>query len=129
MTPEQVVARLSRHSTVEGILIISSAVKSELTPASDYDLVLVLSGMPAPLHVALTSSDRRLADIIFITTAQIDEILGLDAPVDGDAWIGRIVRWLLGGEIAYDRTSSLRRAQGKVGKDRGRLVLLGGSTG
>ena len=116
MTLEQVIARLSRHRAVEGILIIGSAVQSELTPASDYDLVLVLSGMPAPLHVALTSIDRRLADIIFITTAQIDEILDLDAPVDGDAWIGRIVRWLLGGEIAYDRTGNLRRAQEKVGR-------------
>lgn len=114
MTLEQVVARLAGHEAVQGILIIGSAVKSELNRASDYDVVLVLGEMPVPLHVALTSIDRRLADIIFVTAAQIDEVLGLQGPVDGDAWIGRIVRWLLAGEIAYDRSGDLRRAQDKV---------------
>jgi predicted nucleotidyltransferase len=113
---EQVIERLSARDGVEGILIIGSAVKSELTPASDYDLVLVLDDIPVPLHVALTTIDRRLADIIFVTRAQIDEVLGLEGPVDGDAWIGRIVRWLLAGQIAHDRSGSLVCAQAKVKK-------------
>ena len=111
---EQAIDRLSRHGAVEGILIIGSAVESSMTPASDYDLVLVLSDMPVPLGVALTTIDGRLADLIFVTARQIDEVLALDAPVDGDQWIGRIVRWLLAGQIAYDRSGAIARAQAKV---------------
>ena len=37
---DQVIARLSRRDVLDGLLIIGSASKDELTPASDYDLVV-----------------------------------------------------------------------------------------
>ena len=114
MTLEEVIARLSSREVVEGIVIIGSAGENKLSPASDYDLLIVLSDMPAPLHVALTHIDQRLTDIIFITVAEIDHILTNNEPVDADSWIGRTIRWLQVGQIAFDRSERLHRAQRKV---------------
>ena len=36
---------------VEGVLLIGSTNTSALTPASDYDMIVVLNEMPAPIHV------------------------------------------------------------------------------
>ena len=114
MTLSQVIARLSRREIVDGLIVIGSASKDELTPASDYDLVIVLSDMLLPLHVGLTAIDRRLTDLLFVATAEIEQILALDGPVDGEAWIGRIVRWLQAGTILLDRSGYLDRARQKV---------------
>jgi hypothetical protein len=114
MTLDQVIARLSQNDQISGILIIGSAARSQLTSTSDYDLVLVLSELSVPLHVAITTIDGRLADLLFVTTAQIDEVLALNEPLAQDQWLARIVRWLEAGEIAYDRTGQIARAQAKA---------------
>lgn len=114
MTLDEVIERLSRHAEVEGVLTIGTTSQDTLTDASDYDLVLVLSDMAPALHVGLTTVDRRLADLLFVTVPQVQEILALDGPVDGDAWIGRIVRWFVAGTIVLDRSGLLDRAQQKV---------------
>lgn len=62
MTFEQVVARLSQHEAVDGLLVIGSASNAHLTPASDYDLVIILSAMPVPIHVGVTQiAGRKVA--------------------------------------------------------------------
>lgn len=114
LTLKQVIARLSKKDVVDGVIIIGSASVNNLTPASDYDLVLVLSEMPVRLHVGLTNIDGHLADIIFLSETQIDQVQELDASVDSDAWLGRIVRWLLSGQIAFDRSGKVGAAQKKV---------------
>jgi hypothetical protein len=114
LTLEEVIVRLSSHEQVAGLLLIGSTARSQLTPASDYDLALILSDMPVPLHVALTTIDGRLTDLLFVTLAQIDEVLALDTPVDQGQWLARVVRWLEAGQIAYDRTGQIARAQAKV---------------
>ena len=115
MTFEKVMKRLSRCRIVAGWITIGSASKNELTPASDYDLVVVLSEMPDTLApCGVTYIDQRLTDLIFVTTAQIDQILALDEPVDGEDWLGRIVRWLEVGVVGFDRSGRLHRAQQKV---------------
>jgi len=114
LTFDQVIARLSKQDVVDGVIIIGSACEDNLTPASDYDLVLVLSEMPVQIQVGLTYIDGHLADLIFLSVAQIDQVLELDASIDGDTWLGRIVRWFLAGRIAFDRSGKLRKAQKKV---------------
>ena len=114
MTLDQVIERLSRHAVVEGVLTLGTTGKDTLTAASDYDLVLVVSKRPPALHVGVTTIDRRLADLLFMTVSQAEQILALDGPVDGDAWIGRMVRWFVAGTIVLDRSGLLERAQEKV---------------
>jgi hypothetical protein len=70
--------------------------------------------MPAPFTVALTCIDHRLTDIIFATRRQIEEILALDAPTNGEEWPGRLIQWLQTGRIAFDRSGRLAQAQTKA---------------
>lgn len=114
LTLDEVIRRLAEHVAVDGLLLIGSASEAALIPASDYDLVVALAEMPVPLHVGVTSIDRRLTDLLFVTTAQIEEISALDAPVGAEEWLGRIIRWLQAGQILFDREGRLTRAQQKV---------------
>ena len=100
---EAVVARLARHEVVTGIVLLGSTGAPALTAASDYDLLIVLSAMPAPLHVAVTTIDKRLADIIFITQSEIERLLARDQEIPQDSWEARLLHWVQTGRIAFDR--------------------------
>ena len=90
MTFNEVITRLSAREAVDGLLSIGSTSSGELTAASDYDLVIVLSAMPASLgSVGVTYIDGRFTDLLFVTTEQLDDILGLQEPIDHDDWLGR----------------------------------------
>ncbi len=114
MTFAQVTERLAHNERVEGLIVIGSASRDKLTPASDFDLVIVLTALPLPLHVGVTSIDHRLTDLIFLTSAQIEEILATTSPIEPEAWLGRIVRWLQDGAIIFDRHTRLTQAQRNV---------------
>lgn len=110
-----VIDRLGQNAIVDGLIMVGSTGKESLSPASDYDLIVVLSDMPVPLHVALTYIDRRLTDIIFFSVSAIDRILTGASEQDGaDTMEGKLIRWLQAGTIAFDRSGRLQRAQRKV---------------
>jgi hypothetical protein len=123
LTLDEAIGRLSQHPAVEGIVLIGSTGRNTLTAASDYDLLLILSHMPAPFTVALTWIDHRLTDVIFATKQQIEGILALDSPTHPEEWPGRILQWLQTGRIAYDRTGLLAQTQAKVQGDNWLLTL------
>ena len=115
MTFDAVMAQLAKHTHIDGLLTVGSATDQVvLNAASDYDLIMVLSEMPAPLHVGLTYIDRRLTDIIFVKTQTIERILALDKAVDADDWMGRTIRWLQEGRIIFDRSGRLEQARQKI---------------
>ncbi|MEM7537065.1 MAG: nucleotidyltransferase domain-containing protein [Chloroflexota bacterium] len=111
---DEVVDRLRSHPAVDGVLIVGSASRGELNPASDYDLVIVLSEMPIPLHVGVTNIDGRFTDVVFHTTTQLDEFLHTDEPLHFWHWTGRLVGWLEEGQIVFDRRGCLQKAQKKA---------------
>lgn len=109
---DEVVARLARHEEVAGVLLIgSTGDPASLTPSSDYDLIVVLAQMPAPLHVALTEIDGRLADIIFVTLREIDQLMAGGDTVAFDSWEARLLHWFEGGRIVFDRLGRLAQLQ------------------
>ena len=114
ITLEETITRLARHAEVEGVILIGSTGTAAATADSDYDLVIVLRELPTVLDVGVTTIDGRFTDLLFVRGSQIDEILALEAPVDGAAWTGRIIRWLLAGQIAFDRAGRVRQAQEKA---------------
>jgi predicted nucleotidyltransferase len=114
LTLEETLERLSRHPAVDGLLTIGSTGRATLTPVSDYDVVVVLSEMPVPLGVGITYIDHRLTDVLFVTAAQVGEIIAAAEPLDGNAWVGRMARWLIDGAVVLDRRGALRQAQEKV---------------
>jgi hypothetical protein len=111
---EQVIERLQAREQVAGLLTVGSLAQSTLTPASDYDLVVILSHATLPLHVVLTTIGGRLADLLFVTMDQIEQILALDAPLEPGEPLAPIVRWLAAGQLCYDRSGQIAQAQRKV---------------
>jgi len=85
-----------------------------MTPASDYDLVVVLNTMPVPLHVGLTWINHRLTDLLFVRTEELDDIKALAEPVSAPKPIGRLIHWFQSGKILFDRSGRLQRCQSKV---------------
>ncbi len=115
LTLNEVIARLSQRKTVEGLLTIGTTSGDKLTPASDYDLVIVLSELPGWLEpCGITYIDSRLTDLLFVTAAQLDEMQALEAPIDSWVWLGRIVAWFEAGHIVFDRNGWLQQIQDKV---------------
>ena len=115
LTLNEVIARLSQHRAVEGLLTIGTTSGDKLTPASDYDLVIVLSALPEGLEpYGVTYIDNRLTDLLFVTAAQLDEMRALEAPIDSWVWLGRIVLWFKAGHIVFDRDGLLQQIQDKV---------------
>ncbi len=115
-TLNEVINRLSQHPSVDGLIVIGSASRGELNPASDYDLVVILSTMPLPLHVGVTTIDGRRTDVIFHEAAQVDAFLAASEPLDFGSWTGRLVGWLREGRIVFDRDGRLGQAQQKAGR-------------
>jgi hypothetical protein len=99
---------------VDGLVTVGSTGRDSLTPISDYDVLVVLAEMPVPLHVGITYIDHRLTDLLFATTTHLQHILAAEAAIDGDAWEGRIARWLMTGQVVFDRHGIVQQAQAKV---------------
>jgi hypothetical protein len=94
--------------------MIGSTARETLTPASDYDILIILADQPTPFQVGITWIDHRLTDLLFASTAQVAAIRTATTDIDGTLWEGRVARWLVDGQIAYDRHDHLHEAQQKV---------------
>jgi predicted nucleotidyltransferase len=114
LTLDEVIALLGRHPAVDGLLTIGSTGREALTPTSDYDLVVVLAESPLQLGVGITYIDHRLTDLLFVTAGQVEEIVRAQEPLDGEAWVGRLARWLHAGRVVFDRRGRLHAAQERV---------------
>ncbi|MBN1249310.1 MAG: hypothetical protein JXC32_16745 [Anaerolineae bacterium] len=111
---DEVLARLAKNQIVEGVLTIGTTSDNRLSPSSDYDIVIVVPSLGDLEPYGVTHIDGRLTDLLFVTTAQLEEILALTEPVDSRDWLGRIIRWFEGGTIAFDREGRLRAVRHKV---------------
>jgi len=114
LTLDTFIDRLAAHGIVDGVVVMGSAGKGAPGPASDYDLLVVLSELPAPLYLVLTTVDRRLTEVYVTTTATVDHVLASDRPTPGDHDEAVYIQWLQGGRIAFDRAGRLARVQHKV---------------
>jgi len=112
---EEATARLAANQAVDGLLTIGSASRDEITPVSDYDLIVIMREMPVPLRVALTYIDHRLTDIIFVNVAEIERIRQKGIPSASTfSDETQLLRWLRTGQIVFDRSGQLQRAQNAV---------------
>lgn len=112
---EEATARLAANKAVDGLLAIGSASRNEITPVSDYDLIVILRETPLPLRVALTHIDHRLTDIIFVNVVELEHILQGDGPTAYTVWDkAQLLQWLRTGQIVFDRSGQLQQAQSKA---------------
>lgn len=106
-----VLGRLAAHPDVDGILLMGSTGTAALTPASDYDLLLVLAALPVPLRLVTTWVDGRLTEAYCTTTAALERIVAAPAPWPDASEEGVVLTWLQAGRIAHDRAGRLAGAQ------------------
>ena len=112
LTLDPFIERLRSRAEVTGLIIIGSAARGVPGLHSDYDLLLVLETLPAPLNVGLTWLDGRLTDLIFVTAAELDTLMNGGPPAaPADSLMGRLIGWLRDGRIALDPSGRLARAQ------------------
>jgi hypothetical protein len=113
MTLDVVIARLSSHGAVDGILVMGSGGTDKMHPASDYDLYVLLARQPAPLYLVLTAIDGRLAEIYFNSVEVFDGYLAADEDSDTQGLDMTVVRWLQTGHITFDRSGRLAKGREK----------------
>jgi predicted nucleotidyltransferase len=111
---EGVYDRLKQNEEVEGLLLIGSLAKNELSPASDYDLVIVLRNSQLSWYVGVTTINNRFTDLLFVNEEAITAIQNLTSVLPFSHELAPIIRWLKNGVILYDRMGKLTRAQRKV---------------
>lgn len=111
MTLKQVLNRLKLHPAVDGILLVGTTDSDKLTPVSDYDILIVLSESPVPLHVGVTYIDNRLTDLLFTTVHEVDRIIAKKQQFKPFSYPLSVTRWLQTGNIVFDRTDRLHQAK------------------
>lgn len=111
LTLEETIARLTSSPAVDGLLLMGTTGTGELTPASDYDLLLVLDGAPVSLRMVNTWIDRRLTEIYCTTVADLARVADNAASWPDRSVEGAMVRWLQSGRIVHDRAGHLAQAR------------------
>ncbi len=114
MTLDDMIARLSKHTAVEGVVLVGSGGRGELTTGSDYDLLVVLSDNPVPLSLILTTIDGRVAEIVFRTVDDIERLAIRITTVRDDSADGGIAHRFADGRILFDRVGRLARARAAI---------------
>jgi hypothetical protein len=114
LTLDELIGRLTNQAIVDGIVVMGSASNETLNPTSDYDLYVVLSSMPQPVFMLLTTVDQRLTEVYFTTAEAVDRILTLQEPTAGDFGQALATQWLQSGRIVFDRSGRLGRLRRKV---------------
>jgi hypothetical protein len=112
---DAVLARLAARETVSGLLLMGTTGTDALTPASDYDLLLVLALPAAPVNLVVTRIDGHLAEVYCTTVRALRRIAAAPTPWDDASAEGAIARWLRAGRIVHDRAGELEAARAALG--------------
>ena len=111
MSLDATVERLAAHHLVDGILLMGSMGSDELTPDSDYDVLLVLDTETAPVRMVNTWVDGRLTEVYCVTVRAIQRIVESGNPWPDPSEEAAIIRWLQAGRIVFDRAGRLDRVR------------------
>ena len=110
----ELIVRLSRREAVDGIMVIGSMARDQLTPASDYDLVIVASDMAALVDMGHTIVDGRHTDLRFLAVRELNYMIEFDGPVNPYTSNGSTLLRMGDGRIEKDESGFLGRARQKV---------------
>jgi predicted nucleotidyltransferase len=123
MSLDTILDRLSEHEEIDGLMVIGSAARDEVTPSSDYDLVILLSRIPVTLGIDHTYIANRMTDLNFMTVDDMDQLLESEDPIDPYTPHGRAFLRMGDGNITLDRSGRLGRSREIVnGRTKVRLL-------
>jgi predicted nucleotidyltransferase len=111
LTLEAALARLAADDRVDGLALFGSRAGEAALPSSDHDLLILVSELPVSIFQMLSHIDGRMADIVFVLTAQADRLLAGGAPVATNTNEGRFLLKMQTAQIVYDASGRLARAQ------------------
>jgi predicted nucleotidyltransferase len=113
----EVLARLARHPAVEGVLALGSTGTDKAGPQSDYDLLVIVSDMPVPLHVILTRVDGRLTDVL-LARSELVARMAAGGFEPASRYEGLLAEHLKAGRVVHDRDGRLAQARAALaGRD------------
>ncbi len=120
MSLDELIAHLSTHERVAGILQIGSLAGGTITDASDYDLVIVQRGEQGaeaqpPWYVGMTQVDHRATDLVFVAASEVERLSTLTTPIGPGDGLAPIIRWIQRGHVVFDRTGLVDRARCHLG--------------
>ncbi len=115
---DQVIRHLGTHEQIVGLLAIGSLVNNALTPASDYDLVIVLGGIAPLWYVGVTTIGGRFTDLLFVSSDALRQIRELASPLADAHELAPVIRWFERGAILLDRMGQLDSIQRYVRQSR-----------
>jgi predicted nucleotidyltransferase len=108
---ETALARLAANDLVEGLALFGSRAGGAALPASDYDLLILISTLPVGIFQMLSHIDGRMTDIVFVLTADADRLLAGAGPVAANTNDGRFLLKMQTAQIVYDAAGRLARVQ------------------
>src|SRR5262249_47279366 len=106
LTLEAALARLAANEQVDGLALFGSRSGSAAHTASDYDLLVLISGLPVGIFQMLTHIEGRMADVVFVLTAQADRLLAGGGPVSASSNDGRFLLKMRTAQIVYDASDA-----------------------
>lgn len=108
MSLNEVIETLKKHDNIVGIIVAGSSADATIKPESDYDLVIILQDYPYPMHVALTTIDGRMSDIVFWSLSQLEEML-TQTTFQSNQAESVIFHWVKTGVIYHDKTGIIHK--------------------
>lgn len=106
---DEAVRRAARSQEVEGIILLGSTAYGSITPASDFDLMVVLVENQGGFHAEVTSIEGRLADVLVVGLHDLMNAPGLKSELSR-----RIIDWLSTGRVVFDRSGDVVDAQNQA---------------
>lgn len=107
---QHALARLATDTRVHGVLLIGSLPEQHLTPASDYDIVVIADQQPL-WYAGVSRIGGRFADVIFVATDALDQIQHATTTPAHDDPLAAPWRWLATGTIVHDPSGRVQHAQ------------------
>jgi predicted nucleotidyltransferase len=118
LTLDDLLSRLSVSEHVDGVALFGSRANQPGNPVSDYDLLILVDTMPIGIFQMLTHVDGHMADILFVTTNMVDQIVADPQPVAAESAAGRFLLKMQTALIVHDASGRLRGAQAIARGDR-----------
>lgn len=111
---EEVIAGLKASSLVDGIAEFGSRAANQAQASSDYDLLILVQSMPAPVFQMVTTIDGRLADVVLVEVEMAERLLNaLDRPKPGSRE-AMFAQKMQTARILYDASDRLHRVRQQV---------------